>query len=143
MESNPLSCGVVVTRRLDNEAHYLLLRAYKFWDFPKGLKEEGENPLQAAIREVEEESTLTGLRFKWGYEYRETPAYGRYRKIARYYIAQSDSGEVALPVSPELGHPEHDEFRWVTYQHALGLLSPRVQSILAWAHNVITQQSTP
>ena len=143
MESNPLSCGVVVTRRLDNEAHYLLLRAYKFWDFPKGLKEEGEDPLQAAIREVEEESTLTNLRFKWGYEYRETPAYGRHRKIARYYIAQSDSGEVALPVSPELGHPEHDEFRWVTYHNAMSLLSPRVQSILVWAHGIITPENTP
>lgn len=142
MDNNPLSCGVVIIRCLNNEAHYLLLRAYQFWDFPKGLKEDGEDPLQAAIREVEEESTLTDLQFKWGYDYRQTPAYGRHRKIARYYIAQSDSGDVALPVSPELGRPEHDEFRWVTYNDALPLLSPRVQPVLDWAHGIVTQHNT-
>jgi len=43
--------------------NYLLLRAYNYWDFPKGVVEVDESPLQAAIREVEEETTLTGLRF--------------------------------------------------------------------------------
>lgn len=139
MHNHPVSCGVVITRCFNDERRYLLLRAYQFWDFPKGLKEDGEEPLQAAIREVEEESTLVDLQFQWGYDYRETPAYGRHRKIARYYIALCESGTVALPINPELGRPEHDEFRWVTFQDAMPLLSPRVQPVLKWAHDIITQ----
>jgi bis(5'-nucleosidyl)-tetraphosphatase len=45
---------------------YLLLRAFNHWDFPKGMVEEGEEPLAAAIREVCEESTIDDLDFAWG-----------------------------------------------------------------------------
>jgi hypothetical protein len=38
-----------------------------------------------------------------------------------------------LPVNPELGHPEHNEFRWVTYKEARVLLPPRLRPILDWA----------
>ena len=98
-DSNPVSAGVVILRRIDGDWHYLLLRAYQYWDFPKGLVEDGELAFDAALREVEEESTLTGLDFQWGYEYFQTAPYGRFRKIARYYIAESVSGEVDLPLS--------------------------------------------
>jgi len=37
------------------------------------------------------------------------------------------------PVSPELGRPEHDEWRWVSFDEAEHLLPPRLQPILAWA----------
>jgi 8-oxo-dGTP pyrophosphatase MutT (NUDIX family) len=35
--------------------------------------------------------------------------------------------------SPELGHPKHDEWRWVDFDEAERLLPPRLQPILAWA----------
>ena len=44
----------------------LLLRAYKNWDFPKGMVEPGEQPFDAAVREVREETTLENLAFDWG-----------------------------------------------------------------------------
>jgi len=128
-----LSAGVIVTRTQVCKIRYLLLRAYGYWDFPKGIVEPGEDPLDTAIREVAEETALTGLRFRWGHDYRETRPYGR-RKVARYYIAESPEGNVSLPVSPELGHPEHDEFRWLEYRQARKLVAPRVQPILDWAH---------
>lgn len=131
-----LSAGVIIARFIKQEPHYLLLRAYNYWDFPKGIVEPGEEPLQGAIREVEEETTLTDLRFVWGFDYRETPPYRGY-KTARYYIAATDSCDVALPVSEELGHPEHDEYRWLPYHTAHGLLNERVQRILQWAHQTI------
>lgn len=138
-KSDILSAGVVVVRRRQGEPRYLLLRAYNYWDFPKGLVEPGEDPLAAALREVEEETTLTGLRFTWGTEYRETPPYGR-GKVARYYVAESPDGEVSLPVSPELGHPEHDEYRWLDYAAGVRLLNDRLRPILAWAHGKVTGQ---
>ena len=92
----------------------LLLRAYKNWDFPKGLVEAGEEPFAAALREVREETTLQNLVFEWGQEFVETGPYNK-GKVARYYIARSDRREVSLPVNPDLGMPEHHEARWVSY----------------------------
>jgi 8-oxo-dGTP pyrophosphatase MutT (NUDIX family) len=60
------AAGIVVLRRLPAGWQCLLLRAYRNWDFPKGLVEEGEMPLQAALREVREETGLAAMRFPWG-----------------------------------------------------------------------------
>ncbi len=126
----------MVVRREGGEPRYLLLRVYDYWDFPKGEIGAGEEPLAAAVREVEEETTLAGLRFPWGEVYRETPPYSG-GKVARYYLAESPAGEVRLPVSPELGRPEHHEFRWLSYAEARERLGPRVQAILDWADAVV------
>ncbi|MDQ5907941.1 MAG: hypothetical protein QG599_31 [Pseudomonadota bacterium] len=134
-----LSSGVVVVHWNRDHYDYLLLRAYNYWDFPKGIVEVDEAPLAAAVREVEEETTLTGLRFRWGDTYRETHPYNQGRKVARYYIAESPSTEVRLPLNPELGRAEHSEFRWVTRTDAWGLLTPRVRAILEWTDGVIAR----
>ena len=128
----PMSAGVVVLRRFPDGWRCLVLRAYRNWDFPKGLVEDDESPRDAAVREVWEETTLEDLRFLWGDEYRETLPYAR-QKVSRYYIAESPSGDVRLPVSEELGRPEHDEFRWVTFEGAEDLLPPRLAIVLDWA----------
>lgn len=138
MKKKTLSAGVVVVRREGDHIWYLLLRAYHHWDFPKGVVEPGETPLQGAIREVEEETSLNDLTFTWGYGYQETPPYGR-GKVARYYVAETRQTEVTLPVNPALGHPEHDEYRWVTFQEARTLLSPRVIPVLEWAHTLVSR----
>jgi bis(5'-nucleosidyl)-tetraphosphatase len=130
------SAGVVVLRHLDGAYRCLLLRCFGYWDFPKGEIEPGEDPRQAARREVAEETGLTDLDFRWGEDFIETPPYGR-GKVARYYLAQSRTGEVILPVSPELGRPEHHECRWVELERAPALLGPRLQKVLAWARDRI------
>lgn len=132
-----LSAGVIIAHVIGHSPKYLVLRVRDYWDFPKGLVEAGESPLQAAIREVEEETTLNGLQFHWGRDYRETEPY-RSGKIARYYVAASDDLRVELPVSEELGHPEHDEYRWLTYDEARVLLHDRVKEIFDWAHDLVT-----
>ena len=115
---------------------FLVLRAFRHWDFPKGAVEPGEDPLAAAIREVGEESGLSALAFRWGERFRETEAYSN-GKVARYYLAESSAGEAYLPVSPEMGRPEHDELRWLDYGAARVLLVPRVQRVLDWAQRII------
>ncbi len=133
------AAGVVIVRRDGGERRYLLLRAFRNWDFPKGRIDAGEEPLAAALREVEEETTLTGLRFPWGEAYRETAPYGG-GKVARFYLAEPDAGrvgEVRLPVSAELGRPEHHEFRWLPYERARALLGERLQLILDWADALV------
>ncbi len=132
MKQKTLSAGVVIVHRSRTDPRLLLLRAYHYWDFPKGEVEAGETPLAAARREVKEETGIEQLDFCWGEEYQETVPYGR-GKVARYYLASTAQAAVTLPVNPELGHPEHHEFRWVTPVEARQLLSERLQPILAWA----------
>jgi bis(5'-nucleosidyl)-tetraphosphatase len=141
MEHTILSAGVVVVRRGGDVWKYLLLRAYDYWDFPKGVVEAGEDPLEAARREVEEETGLTELTFRWGHGFSETEPYGK-GKIARYYVAETTQDEIVLPISPELGHPEHHEYRWAGYQEARKLLVPRVARIMDWAHARITEKTS-
>ncbi len=130
------SAGVVVVRPGPAGWRYLLLRAFRNWDFPKGLVEPDEPPLAAALREVREEASLESLELRWGEAFRETEPYAG-GKVARYYVALSASGDVRLPVSPELGRPEHHEHRWVSYAEARRLLPPRLQPILDWASSVV------
>ena len=134
-----LSSGVVVVHWNRDHYDYLLLRAYNYWDFPKGVVETAESPLEAAVREVEEETTLTGLRFRWGDVYRETHPYNQGRKVARYYIAEAPNTTVRLPPNPALGRPEHSEYRWVDRAEAWTLLTPRVRAILEWTDNIIAR----
>lgn len=110
----------------------LVLRAYRNWDFPKGVVEAGESPRDAAIRETTEEAEIDDLVFAWGDDFRETAPYGQ-GKIARYYLAKTQQTQITLPVSPELGRPEHDEWRWVDFETAQCLLPARLAPILAWA----------
>ena len=126
------SAGVVVVRNTATGPRVLVLRAYRNWDFPKGLVEAGEAPLAAAIRETAEETGLRDLDFRWGEDYCETPPYAG-GKVARYYLAESKAGEPALPVAPWLGRPEHHEWRWAGFEAIDGLLVPRLQAVWGWA----------
>lgn len=127
-----LSAGVVVVRETPDGARFLLLRAYRNWDCPKGLVEPGEDPLAAAVRETKEETGIDDLEFAWGHDYHETPSYAG-GKVARYYVARTKKETIELPIRPELGRAEHHEYRWVDFGEALRLTVPRIQSAIAWA----------
>jgi bis(5'-nucleosidyl)-tetraphosphatase len=131
-----LSAGVVVVRPSEEGWRFLLLRAFNHWDFPKGMVESGEEPLEAALREVKEESLIDDLEFAWGESSTRTGPYSR-GKVACYYVAVTRTVEVTLPVNPELGRPEHSEFRWVDFDEAMQLVSPRVRPVLHWAAQVM------
>ena len=126
------AAGVVVVRGTADGPRVLLLRAYRNWDLPKGRLEADETPLEAAIREVREETGLSDLDFAWGEDSIETEPYAG-GKVVRFYVARSPAGEVSLPINPALGRAEHHEFRWLTIDAALALTVPRLQRVLQWA----------
>jgi 8-oxo-dGTP pyrophosphatase MutT (NUDIX family) len=130
--ASKLSAGAVVVRDTPDGVRFLLLRAYRNWDFPKGLVEPGEAPLTAARRETAEETGIEDLSFDWGTDFFETPPYSG-NKVARYYLARTQTEDVTLPVNPELGRPEHHEYRWVDLDQAFALAPVRVQPVVAWA----------
>jgi bis(5'-nucleosidyl)-tetraphosphatase len=131
------SSGVVVVRRGPLGWKYLLLRAYRNWDFPKGEAELNEDTLETAKREVTEETGISGLSFRWGHEYKETAPYKGGKKIARYYVAETRTETVILPVNPELGRSEHVEYRWCSRDELQRLAPVRLREVVEWALAVV------
>lgn len=133
-----LSCGVVPVRYAAGAWRLLVLRAYNNWDFPKGIVNAHEDPLDAAKRETAEETGITDLEFVFGENFKETVPYAG-NKVARYYVAETRAEEITLPVSKELGRPEHHEWRWVTCDEAEDYLPPRLTHVLAWVRDRIEE----
>ena len=136
MSEESLSCGIVLARTTDDGVRTLMLRAYHHWDFPKGLLEEGEKPLQTAKRELCEETSIESTEWAWGERFIETGPYSR-GKTARYYLATTDQEKVVMGPSPETGEPEHHEWRWVSFDEAYDLSAPRVREVVVWARQII------
>jgi 8-oxo-dGTP pyrophosphatase MutT (NUDIX family) len=131
-----LSAGVIPVRRTPLGWRMLVLRAYRNWDFPKGVVELDEEPLDCAKREAMEEAGLSALDFTFGDDYKETLPYAG-GKVARYYLAETSDEAVRLPISHVLGRPEHHEWRWVSLDEAEDLLPPRLAIVLDWARQTL------
>jgi 8-oxo-dGTP pyrophosphatase MutT (NUDIX family) len=131
-----LSAGVVVVRDTGDGWRVLLLRAYNYWDCPKGLVEPGEDPLATARREVREETGIDDLEFRWGEDFTETAPYAK-NKVARYYVAVTSTADVKLPVNPALGRAEHHEWRWLEWEEAEQRVVDRLHAVLRWAQDRI------
>lgn len=138
MDDQPdkLSCGAVLVRKAKSGWKTLMLRAYRNWDFPKGLCESGETPLQAAMREIGEETGITDLNFDWGDRFTDTGPYNQ-GKVARYYLARTAEEKVEMGISPDTGRPEHHEYQWMDFDNAYDISAPRVRTVVTWARNVI------
>ena len=137
-----ISAGVVPVRKTEEGYKYLLLRAWgRFYDFPKGRVEENEDIFQTALRETLEEASISKeeLDFKWGKDYYTTEPFNtkRGKKRTKYFVAETTREEIILPVNPELGHPEHDAYTWVTYEEGQELTNYRIGKVLEWARNKV------
>ena len=135
------SSGVIVIDWGPDVPVALCVRAYANWDFPKGRVEPGESLVQAAARELQEETSIavgTDARLTGAQAPSITYGKGSKAKTASYFLADRTSNmEPFLPVSPELGKPENDEYRWVSVLdlHSImpGRLSPVVDYVVSWS----------
>lgn len=126
-----VSAGGIVFRRSARGVRFLLIRdSYQNWGFPKGHLEEGESPGAAALREVEEETGLRGLRLRepvevidWHFRFR-----GRLvHKICHFFLIEAALGE-ARPLRKEgitacTWLPFGDAASLVSYGNARGVLT--------------------
>jgi len=135
------SSGVTVIDWSSQEPTVLAVRAYANWDFPKGQVDEGESLLETAIRELWEETTLASPADVSIVQGVMAPAItygkGKSAKTATYFVADRTSDkDPFLPVSPELGKPENDEWRWISVSQLSTImprrLSPVVDFLVDW-----------
>jgi 8-oxo-dGTP diphosphatase len=111
------AAGGVLIRDGDGGREVAVIHRPKYmdWSLPKGKLEEGEGWLEAALREVEEE---TGYRCEASVELPRVSYLDRKgrRKLVRYWLMRPLDGEFEP-------HGEVDELRWVGWEAAGTILT--------------------
>ena len=133
MEENRLSrsCGIVVVKKFGEVWRPLALVVGRKFDIPKGKMEKGENSLETAIRETEEESGLSELNFLWG---NDSFSFSN----LTVYVASTTQEPIIRP-NPETGRREHDFSRWMDWDDMISRSSPKIANSLRWARRKIQQ----
>jgi bis(5'-nucleosidyl)-tetraphosphatase len=120
------SAGVIVFHRDERGCRFLLLlsRLTKrpLWEFPKGGIDEGESATQAALRELQEETGMSGddirlvPEFQHREEYRFTSGQGDNRTLVRkevtYFLAEARTVDVRLSAH------EASQYAWLPVEEA-------------------------
>lgn len=129
---NIYSAGVITYIKEGNTIEYLLLNYLGgHWDFPKGKLEAGENKLQAAIRELAEETGLVAdiypdFESSYSYSFRDKMRQP-ISKTVYFFVGKADKRTVILS-------EEHQHYKWLDYEQALYTLSyENARGILAKA----------
>lgn len=117
---NEFSAGAVVFRRFGKEIKYLILQSkkWKTWGFPKGHVSEKETEEVTALREIKEETGLsgnliTGFRERHSYEFESNSE--KINKTVTFFIMESDQEIV------NLAKEELCDFKWSSYEEAMTL----------------------
>lgn len=132
------SAGAIVIHRSDGTVKYLILHyPAGHWDFPKGNVEKGESDLDAAIREISEETGLTDLKIINGFKKRIQYYYKRgdqlVKKTVTFYLAESKTKDVKLSY-------EHQGYIWLPIDEALAKVTyQNARNVLKEAHQFLTQ----
>ena len=111
-----VSAGFVVFREIPEREFLLLAHDEEYWNFPKGKTEQGETELEAAYRELKEETSLADVEVIPGF--REVNEYSfefggeTIEKEAVFFLSKLRSGEVRLSA-------EHIDFKWLKLEEAV------------------------
>lgn len=135
------SAGGVVFRMDAGQPLYLLIRdSYQNWGFPKGHIERGEQPDEAARREVCEETGLAGLVIRgaidtidWFFRFRGQLIH----KSCQFFLMESLEATTS---------PQHNEgitaCRWIAFEEAESLVSyANAREVLRRAHDMVAASS--
>jgi bis(5'-nucleosidyl)-tetraphosphatase len=120
------SAGIIVFRRAGTECLFLLilsrLTKRPLWEFPKGGVDEGETVMQAAMRELYEETGISEAEVVLIPEFQRTEDYrftsGRsdsrslIHKQVTYFLAETAKSEIVLSAD------ESSEYAWLNLADA-------------------------
>ena len=116
-DSKEFSAGVVVYFTKDGVRHYLLLHyPGGHYDFAKGHLEAGESEMQAAIRELEEETGIKEIKIIDGFEHKLEYFFRRkgktVHKTVTFYLGEVPDNKITISF-------EHQGFLWLDYDQAI------------------------
>ena len=119
--------GIVIVKYFDGVPKILGLMDDDAYDLPKGSMEPGENILQTALRETEEESGITLINFAWGLKH---IALGG----LTLFIATTDEDPIIRP-NPVTKKFEHSHAKWLHFDEQV--FKPALQPAVRWANAII------
>jgi len=101
----------------NNDGYFLFIRRLGVWDLPKGKVEKNETSENAALREVEEECGLSGLRIikplDSTFHIYKSPWFPVSKKLVlketRWFLMNYSGNEIPIPQKEE----DIEEVRWV------------------------------
>lgn len=158
-----ISAGIIIYRKIkisgtnrrtvgrDGTADLKFLLLYHgrgYWNFPKGKIESEEKSLQAALREIREETGLTSNELKLINGFKTYEKFSFWKQLANknvkvfkiiiLYLAETKKKVIKISELKEEGEP-HEGFAWFTYYEALKVLTNHKSSqrVLKQAYNFL------
>lgn len=126
---------------VQNDDHeWLLIFRRAHWDLPKGIIEKGENALEAALREVNEETSISSLAIKKPimlYDNRQACTYhlypyeGQWALKPTYWFLMQASGQQEVEVQHQ---EEIEKAAWVAPEQIDGYLAQAYPNIVDVIH---------
>lgn len=126
-----VSAGIIVYYKPNGQPEYLLLQyTAGHWDLAKGKLEPGETNMQAALRELQEETGISKIEMNEGFEESLKYVFKDYtgqpiEKTVHFFVGQVHKKEVAILSREHKGYiwlPYDEAVQKLTYQNAKDVL---------------------
>tara|TARA_R110000824_G_scaffold59794_2_gene160284 strand:+ start:1189 stop:1614 length:426 start_codon:yes stop_codon:yes gene_type:complete len=117
--------GIIILKYFNKEWLVFGMWARGGYDIPKGHIENGESPLETAIRECKEESDITNLNFRWGVDNIKL------NKLVVYLASTEEDGRI-IP-NCKTGIYEHEKCDWLTLEEMKSKTYNYLKPAIEWA----------
>ena len=136
------SAGFLIFHRRGGEIRFLLLDYGRHWDFAKGHVDPGETDMQAAVRELREETGIREIAHVPDFQreityYFRSARHGLIHKTVIFFLAEVTKPDVILS-------EEHVGYDFLPFESALKRATfAAARELLRAAHDRLTRADSP